>query len=138
MFRFLHFTKSFSFCYFTRLQRSYYYWGKEYHLVGSTVIALTLKSGDGSGKSRPRGQSLSRTWTNKKSSLQIKPSGLFASHSVSIFILQTEALKASCLFQVFKNFNLVMLMRRTHVVEPVLGSSWLNRRAHSLEHRSCI
>ena len=51
---------------------------KEYHLVGSTVIALTLKSGDGSGKSRPLGQSLSRTWGNKKSSLQINPSGLFA------------------------------------------------------------
>ena len=61
--------------------------------MGSTVIALILKSGDGSGKSRPLGQSLSRTWSNKKSSLQIKPSGLFASHSVSIFILQTEALK---------------------------------------------
>ena len=44
---------------------------KEYHLVGSTVIALTLKSGDGSGKSRPLGQSLSRTWSNKKRSLQI-------------------------------------------------------------------
>ena len=72
---------------------------KDFNLVGSTVIALILKSGDGSGKSRPRGQSLSRTWTNKKRSLTIKPSGLFASHSVSFFILQTEALKASSLFQ---------------------------------------
>ena len=89
------------------MQRSYQYGGeyKEYHLVGSTVIALIFKSGDGSGKSRPLGQSLSRTWSNKKSSLTIKPSGLFASHSVSIFILQTEALKASCLFQGFQKLQ---------------------------------
>ena len=70
------------------MQRSYQYGGeyKEYHLVGSTVIALIFKSGDGSGKSRPLGQSLSRTWSNEKSSLTIKPSGcLPVTQSVSLY-----------------------------------------------------
>ena len=53
--------------------------------MGSTVIALILKSGDGSGKSRPRGQSLSRTWSNKKSSLQ-------SNHQVCLPVTQSVSL----------------------------------------------